>query len=247
MNRTLAIAALLAATVSAGAADINLTSGNSEVWVDPETGFGVMDWLVDGVDHLAQDWFWYRLDGQTEETPVDWLDQGPFSDDGSTATLNYGNDDFALELVISPGANSLTRTLTVTNLTGLPLSLSLFHYVDLDVDEEWDNNVAVVGPQVLQDGPLSQVATTSSLAFSHFQIGDYFDLSDLLLDTSLIALDDVGGPLFGDYAFILQFDLEIGAGQSESFSVTSVVVPEPASLALLGAGGLAIGLRRRRG
>src|SRR5437016_1693719 len=49
---------------------------------------GQFDWTINGIDHLAQQWFWYRADGDTFERSIDTMaliganvtDTNPFTD-----------------------------------------------------------------------------------------------------------------------------------------------------------------------
>lgn len=52
------------ATTVAGST-ITLQNNNSTVTINPGSSAGVEDWTVNGVNQLAQQWFWYAIDGGT--------------------------------------------------------------------------------------------------------------------------------------------------------------------------------------
>lgn len=55
------------------AADIILTDGSSTATIDPDSRDGMKSWVVDGVEHLQQQWFWYRSVAMTSEESIDTL------------------------------------------------------------------------------------------------------------------------------------------------------------------------------
>ncbi len=60
------LCAALGMASPAQAAPITLVDHNSSVTIDPDSQAGMHDWVVDGVDHLFQQWFWYRIGSNPE-------------------------------------------------------------------------------------------------------------------------------------------------------------------------------------
>jgi len=58
-------------------ADVVLTDQNTTVTIDPVNGAGVYSWLVNGVEQLFQQWFWYRVGSTGGESPLETLDNTP--------------------------------------------------------------------------------------------------------------------------------------------------------------------------
>ncbi|MFN7021868.1 MAG: hypothetical protein ACK4WH_11145 [Phycisphaerales bacterium] len=44
-----------------------LSDRNSVVRIDDSSPAGMFDWVVDGTDHLFQQWLWLRVGGDTAE------------------------------------------------------------------------------------------------------------------------------------------------------------------------------------
>jgi hypothetical protein len=47
--------------VSAAWSDVILSDGNSTATFDPYSSAGLKSWEVDGINHIAQQWFWCRI------------------------------------------------------------------------------------------------------------------------------------------------------------------------------------------
>src|SRR5262245_23066280 len=56
---TVPVVAVLVANLSAGGA--TLSDKNSTINMNLNSSAGMTDWLVDGVDQLNQQWFWFRI------------------------------------------------------------------------------------------------------------------------------------------------------------------------------------------
>jgi len=54
------LVALTVSTLKAGS--ITLTDMNSSVTIDPTTQAGISSWIVDGKNHLLQQWFWFSFE-----------------------------------------------------------------------------------------------------------------------------------------------------------------------------------------
>ena len=83
MCRWALVSALAVATIAVvpriSAQVVTLTDLNSTAVINTSgTGAGMNDWLVDGVDPLQLQWFWFRADGMTREQRIDTI---------STATI----------------------------------------------------------------------------------------------------------------------------------------------------------------
>src|SRR5205823_7126649 len=55
------------------AAPLNVSNGNASIMVDPTSVFGLSSFVVDGVENLYEQQFWYRLSADHFETPLNAL------------------------------------------------------------------------------------------------------------------------------------------------------------------------------
>ena len=218
-----------------------------------------------GTNHMFEMWWWYRLAGDNREFNL-----------GNAATsvtigssilrMTFNQPNFSAVLqyqVVSTGVDSgfLRSTLSITNTSGAAISLSLFNYTDLDV-----NNTAA-GDSAVQLAPnfmrVSDPATTYTLAFSGvgadaYQVGSWPSIRNLLTNNVVDNLNNTGLPFGpGDYTAAFQFGapsptgapggivIEPGFTSSVIATVSITNVPTPGAVALMGLGGLLVSRRRR--
>lgn len=213
---------------------------------------------------LYDQWMYYRVAGDTRETPFGNYNPsgsrniqmtGNFS--GSTATYNLTDLNntttrftatWTMNLVDNPTPNNTTlnHSVTINNPGATALTISLFHYVDLDLADAFDNQSATGGINGMYstDGTLvgSLIPVTPATAF---QASPYQNLRTLLSNTSVTNLNNSGLPFSpGDVTFAYQWDVTIPAGGSTVISSQMGIspVPEP-GLMLAGCIGL-VGLGR---
>jgi hypothetical protein len=270
----MAVSLLLLTSLSANAAPITLENGNSQAVVDPNSSMGMYNWIVDGTDHLYQQWFWYRV-GNTAEAPINSLSLtkstvSDFDGDGKNDVLylqytSANNFKIAVKYGLLGGAagsnaSDISEQVTVTNISNKTLDFHFFQYTNYDLngisaDDEaahlndnnisqwktgWDvNNTAV---------PFTEVVTTTP---NHWAIDYSPTVVGMLNDSTPTVLGDGDNGLAkGDMSFAFQWDRTIAKGRSVQFSADRniALVPEPASLLLLGLGlgGVAFPKRKKK-
>lgn len=260
-------AAALIAMV-AGAASATPTSifdGNSQA--DFDTASGQVNWLVDGVDQVFRQEFWFRRNGvdsrelRVDDTNLNLVgtfstDTNPFTDNRNDAYGVLFNDGSGLEIEVlytlrggaaSSGQSDLGEQITLRNLSNQAMTLSFFQYVDFDLGGDFgDDTVEILNSNTVRqsDDIFSVAETVVTPAASLFDVGEAFALRGLLTDSDI---DDLGGNTFyqGDASWAFQWNITIAAGQSFLISKDKSITPAPGSLALLGLGGLAAARRRR--
>ena len=87
-----------------------LRDDNTQVTIDPSSPSGLSEWSIDGVNHAALQWFWYRVgDGTTinREISVDTL---ALETAGTTDTNFDGDHDTLFTRYLSPNLFSLEIT-----------------------------------------------------------------------------------------------------------------------------------------
>src|SRR5215475_11846101 len=97
-RKCLSAAVLLMLAVGAQAQIQTLVNNNSFADINPNNQQGMFDWFVDGQNQLFQQWFWYRV-GNNPEQSIDTISppliQRP---DARTAYVTYNNGAFSVEV-----------------------------------------------------------------------------------------------------------------------------------------------------
>ena len=267
LTNRLMIAALAFGGATAQADLIDLYDVNSEANFDTLAQAGMSNWLVEGTDHLFQQWFWHRVGATGGETSLDTLtqlgifatDTNPFTDprDDTLAVL-YGGTGYSVELLYTlrggaqgSGVSDITEQIIITNTGMETLDFHFFQYCDFDIGGTAAGDTAWIqgGNTAVQQDLATGVTFTETVVTpmpSHYEVAEWNDILTSLNDASPTTLLDVAGPVSGDLTWAFQWDVVLGPGQSYIISKDkSIQIPGPAALALLGLAGLAP--RRRRG
>lgn len=261
---TVAMAAALLGTVAIGGTataghlggEVELIDDNSTAIIDFGSSDGMHTWEVDGVDHLFQQWFWYRVGDQDGEYSIDTLVLGNhgttdtnFDGDDETLFVEYLGDGFTIEIRFGldggsdgSGGSDITEQITITNTGQRALDFHFFQYSDFDLNETiGDDTVVLTNANTWRqsDGGTSLNETIVTPAGTHFEAGFYPDLLVRLEDSSPTTLTDFAGPLGpGDVTWAFQWDAVIATGGSLQISKDkNIRVPAPGA-ALLGMMGL---------
>lgn len=218
-----------------------------------------------GPDHATEQWWYFRLQGDTRETPFNASMAG-FSQSygGGLATLTFnqpgvfnGTMSYRMpnEVIVIPGASQVIAYMRIENVSGAPLTLSLFHYLDFDVFGAAGDSAGMDSPMVLwvRDQVVqSHFGQYSATNASFFRAGAA-TVSELgLFDANVDNFANDGLPFGpGDFSGAFQWDVTIPTGEdfTASASFAIIPVPEPSSMALAGlAGGFVAwqAWRRRR-
>jgi hypothetical protein len=267
------LACLLAVwTPAAYAVPHTLTDGNSTVQVNPNTQAGVFDWVVDGTDHLFQQWFWFRTGAMTSEASIDTLilttETQPTA---NILQLLYTGTDFDILITYllsggTTGSNTsdLAESIRIRNNGLTPLAFNFFQYSDFDIGDTSDDDfVDLVNPNLWEQSD-PNFALVGSIGFStptRCWAAPSPDIVNSLNDglpttlpgNNLNAADTNCGPLGPiDATWAWQWSFLLPTGGTFIISkdklITPLAVPEPGTLALFGIG-LLLGFaaRHRRG
>ena len=241
----------------ASAAVINLSHNNSTVSI-LDTNAYMTDWTVDGVDHLSEQLFFFRI--------------GPAGGESEVATLNLSSSTTylgtrGLELVFAdPGGDftlSLNYLLTggpgaqeiaITNTSGSSLDFHFFQWADFDLNNTaTDDSVEVPNANTVRqtEGLRAIEETVATPAPSYFEVAFATALLTALTDGSPTTLANVGGPLGpGDVEWAFQWDVVLDVDDqlliSKNLRLEISPIPVPAAVWLFGSALGLLGWIRRR-
>jgi len=217
---------------------------------------GVFFWGTESneipINHMHQQWFWYRIGDEGPERSLDNLTLVSAEAQGNTINLTYGdpavNDpvrvQIAYQLTGTSGTQSTIReTVTVTNLGTGPIDFHWIEYTDIDADADFGpsfDTAARTGPdQITQTGPLGTrivVDQATGIDLAHWQIAAHDQILQSLGDgasTTLADSDDLNGATANvTHAFQWQVSLtdqnpvEIYQKTKEA-GTAEVVMPQP--------------------
>jgi hypothetical protein len=241
-----------------------LADQNSGVQFSP--GTGVISWLVDNIQQLKLQWFFYRVDGMTQEAPLGDLgfvkgktSDADFDPGDETLLAVYGSQaglSVTLTYVLSgglPGSrqSDLQETIAFHNATGKAVRLQFFQYCDFDLNGTPDDDtVQVLNPNTVsqRDAAVMVAETVVTPSPIRTEVGVFDDTLDKLNNAAADNLDNSKGPLGpADVTWALQWDLTVPAYGTVQISKDKNMVPEPATLGLMGLGlVVAVGSRWRR-
>jgi hypothetical protein len=258
--------ALVAAGPAAASTYIPLDDLNSQVRFDPNQG--VIGWDVDGVNQLKLQGFWYRFEGMNQEVPLINLAAGGIfqpkvSDndyDTGYETLNTAYDNGAgfsatvayVLLGGLPGSHSsaLQEIISFHNTTAQPVRLQFFQYCDFDLNgTAGDDTVRLTNPNTVEQRDAGTVVSETVVTPPPplTEVALYAATLQKLNNTSVDNLDGSAGPRGpDDVTWAFQWDITVPVGGTVEISKVKNVTPEPATMALLGAGLMMVAVRVRR-
>lgn len=244
------------ATTQAGLVSYTLTDDNSTAVITSESSEGMSEWTIDGVNHLSQQWFWYRI-GNAAEASIDtltFIDGGVtdtnFDEDDDTLYLRYANDQAATQFTvevrfildggsIGSGVSDIAEQISLTNTGDEPLDFHFFQYSDFDLGGDGaDDTVELANANAVRqsDAGWTVSETVVTPAADAFELDFYPVTRSRLDDDAATTLGNAfgAGPVGpGDVTWAFQWDETIAPGGAFQISKDKNITPEPASLALL--------------
>jgi len=265
------IAILFAGTVAQGNAQLyTLSAQNSSVQIN--LAGGISPWLIDGVNQLNQQWFYYSVGSgpvNSIDTIAPW--SVPTLGHGSSPTLTetYANSIISVKTqftlqgqLAGSGKATLGDSITINNPSATAQTYHFYQYSDFYLggssggqSVNFNINGAGTAYQVIQTGGADLTGTVTALAGGgtvapEEQAGLYDGtMFGLVNGNPAPSLNNTlnAGP--GNVNFAYEWDVTLAAygnpGSSLTLSEIQAVVPivpEPSSVALITSGMLALGL-----
>jgi len=245
-----------------------MTSLNSSVGINVNAGgstpAGMASWLVDGVNQVQQQWFYYRIGDSSANQSIDTIGSASVLQTANTLSVSYTNSPstyyFTVKYTLTGGSlgsgqSSLGETVRFFNTSPNSLALSLFDYSAFDLggvsggqsvafssttlgppfNPQYENTFTqTVGSLSLTDSAIS--ANNTSLVEANYNNSTL----QTITDGGPSSLDGVTSAGPGAVTGAMEWDVNVPSGSSLLVSKTiSMAVPEPSSVAMMGLGCLA--------
>jgi hypothetical protein len=253
-------AVMVTSITTASGSIVFLKDGNSTASVDVDSPAGMFQWTVDGVNHLNQQWFWYRV-GSGPQFPINTISAASWTQNAlNTLNTTYANTIFSVNINYTltgggTGSADIDEGIRIHNFTTAPLTLSFYQYSDFNLlNTPLGDTVWMDASQAFQWKAATQVAegiiapnatafeanSTGGAGSTLFKLGS---LNDLVLSGNNSA-----GP--GDVTWAFQWNLTVPAEGDEVITKDKLlniyVIPEPSAFAFVSLGFGALLLLRRR-
>jgi hypothetical protein len=249
---------LAVVTPSQAVTGVLLIDGNSKAWVDVNSSAGMYQWTVDGINHLNQQWFWYRAGGGPQ-APINsissaaWYQTAP-----NKLNTTYANNSFSVEINYTltgggAGAADIDEGIKIHNFGVTPLTFTFYQYSDFNLlNSPGGDQVLMDNLQAYQWKGETQVAEgivapTASAYEANVTGGAGSTLFKLNNNPNLVLANV--GYANGDVTWAFQWDFIIQPGTDGIITKDKLlniyVIPEPTILALISLGLAGLLIRRR--
>jgi hypothetical protein len=245
----------------------DLSDNGSYLSVNDDDFHGALGWTLSGAPeyNLGQMALWYRVGPSDNEDAFgdlaggsDLLLTGSSQPASNTVIANYAATNpqpyaaTATYLLTGQydgiGTSKLQIDVSVFNTGSEVLDFHLFLFNSFALNRFPTNDTAVVlsATNATQYDTAMVLMTMASLPASHYEVGELF--FSKMSNPAPDDLNDYAGPLLYPPDFAFQWDMSIPAGESWSVGITHTlaVIPEPATMGLLGLGALGVWLVRHR-
>ena len=212
-----------------------ITDGTATyTWVTFAVNINNADYSVGGgLDHVFEDWWYFRVDGDTDETALTVPNTQNFT--GNVATLGWTDvaarglfDAQLVSTVIEGGGGTssyIQHDLTITNISASSLGFHLFSYLDFDLTNTSTEDQAALlnNPDYMSVFDATTNAEYQGPAAAGFQVTDTqsgpASLRMLMTDGLATNLNGTGLP-FGpaDWEGAFQWDANIDPSGSMTFT-----------------------------
>jgi hypothetical protein len=266
IGKTIFLAGVVATVVAlqAQAQTVTLNNGNSSASIDLTSGdhTGMNNWTVDGINQLAQQWFWYRIGGATNQT-IDTVGNLNFSTPNPNVLFStYHNNQFSVEVdyTLTGGAlgshgSDINESIRVTNLTATSLDFHLYQFSHYTLGGIVGGATATLQKNALAKY-IGAFESNATIEFNETVATPGGSLGEANLSAATLLSELNSGPYAlngnltagpGDVGYALEWDVSIAAGDGFVIGKDKSIspVPEPTTLGLLSVGLAALAWRKR--
>ena len=212
-------------------APVNFVRGTSPWDITPAADFnGVSATLAQ--DHVFEFGWAFRVSGDTQETFFPTPTSQNYT--GDTSTIDWSDvaarglfsaREVAQVFNTAGPSGYVTVTMTVTNISGAPLTIGVFNMLDLDLAGSGSDSATLVtaNNHIALTDPSGATAEYRGLGASAFLVRPFSstDLGAVLSDTAVTDFDNTGLPFApGDFTGGFQWtDVVIPTSGSQAYSV----------------------------
>lgn len=250
------------------ATTFTLTDNNAKVTFSSQNNFGMKNWYTDGVDHLFQQQFFYRVGSTGYERTINALDLLDVRKTANNAlSVVYGTAGLEIEVSYllsggdaGSGYSTINEQIRISNLSNQSIDFHFFQYVDFDLAEAGlgDYLNLIQNVEGLFTGAVQrkgnsyfaeEVVSPGANRAQADEVYPTWPLVDSLYDYEPTTLNNNSGPVSGDAAWAFQWDKCIEANGCFEISILKSVyttpVPEPSVLAMVSLVGAVLVARKR--
>lgn len=245
----------VALVTPADATTFTLTDLNSSAQIHDASQSGMSSWTVNGVNQLAQQWFWFRVGstgGQSSIETLPLLAAAASDTNGNgqndTLFLSYGSTTglqidvrYTLRGTASSGSDMQEQINITNNSTTSTLDLHFFQYSNFDLNgTPAGDTVSLINANTIRQSKTAALIseTVTTPAANHYELGLTTDSPNTLFrlnNVNGLTLSDgatTRGP--GDATWAFQWDQSLAPGASLQISKDkNLAIPEPGTSALI--------------